>query len=94
MPISSESDWTCMNYDGQCDLQEKSFECHRKCPRVRRHAMGAGSVSSAILDHLLLLCLERSEVHGEGRTRTLGFCVLYVKYSTTLKLLKNKAIME
>lgn len=59
-----------LNYDWQCDLQEKSFECHRKCPWVGRHSMGVGPVSSVVLDHLLLLRLERSKVHREGSAIT------------------------
>lgn len=31
--------------------------------------MGVGSVSSVVLDHLLLLRLERSKVHREGTIR-------------------------
>lgn len=55
-----------MSYSWTCVLQEKSFECHRKCQWVRRSTMGVGSVSSVVLGHLLFLCLERSKVHWEG----------------------------
>ena len=72
-----------------CDLQEKNFECHSKSQWVRQHPMGAGSVPSVVLDHLLLLCLERSEVHWEGRT--LDFC-MFIKYQAALNLLKENGI--
>lgn len=61
-----------------CDLQEKNLKCHRKSRGVRQHALGAGSVSPAVLDCLLLLCLERSKVHGEGNTRI--FFTLHITF--------------
>lgn len=62
-------------FDWNWHLQEKNFECHRKCPWVRQHAMGVGFVPSVILDGLLLLRLERSKVHREGTPRNF-FCVV------------------
>lgn len=69
------SHMTLVNCNITCDLQEKDFESHWKCRRIRQHAMGAGSVSYARLDRLLLLRLERSEVHWEG-TRTFDVATL------------------
>lgn len=68
--------WKCLIYNWNWDLQEKSSERHRKCPWVRQHAMGVGSVSSAVLDGLLLLRLERSKVHWEGTPRNFFPCCM------------------
>lgn len=47
--------------------QDTSFKYHRKYSRDGQRAMGVGSVSSVVVDYLLLLCLERSKVYRQGR---------------------------
>lgn len=56
-------------------FQEKNSENHRKYRGIWQCAVGAGPVSSLVLDHLLLLYLERGKVHREGRT-IISTCVL------------------
>lgn len=48
--------------------------------------MGAGAVSSVVLDYLLLLHLERSKVYREGRTI---ICMYVRNFHLTLRLLTN-----
>lgn len=49
--------------------------------------MGVGPVSSVVLDHLLLLRLERSKVHREGSAITF-FMLMF----QAVELLKRKAL--
>lgn len=69
------------------NFQEKNFEHHRKYRRVWQCAVGAGPVSSLVLDHLLLLHLERCKVHREGRT--IMCTCLDANSQLTLRLLKG-----
>lgn len=55
-------------------LQEENFKRHRECARAGQHPMGVGSVSPAGLGRLLLLYLERSEVHRKGCSTNFIFC--------------------
>lgn len=57
-------------------LQEENFKRHRECARAGQHPMGVGSVSPVGLGRLLLLRLERSEVHREGCSTTFFSVVL------------------
>lgn len=47
-------------------LQEADFERDGKCARAGQHPLGVGSVPPVSLARLLLLRLERSEVHRQG----------------------------
>lgn len=62
--------WDC---NSKYYFQEKSFESHRQSKQARQCSLGAGSVSSTVMDSLLLLCLERSEVYWEGKVGSLPF---------------------
>lgn len=47
-------------------MQEESTQDFRRHPAPGQPALGAGSVSLAGVDHLLLLHLERGQVHRQG----------------------------
>jgi len=49
-------------------MQEESAKDFRWHPECRQPALGAGSVSLAGMDHLLLLHLERGQVHRQGES--------------------------
>lgn len=50
--------------------------------------MGVGPVSSVVLDHLLLLRLERSKVHREGSAITF----FMLMFQAAVELLKRNAL--
>lgn len=75
-----------------CALQEKGFKCHRKYPWDGRPAVGAGSVPAAVMGHLLFLCLERSEVHWEGRRQVQ--CTAHRNVVGRHSVLKNANIVS
>lgn len=65
--------WDC---NSKVDFQEKSFESHRQCLQAWKYSLGPSSVSSSVLDYLLLLCLERSEVYWKGKVASLPFSLM------------------
>lgn len=50
--------------------QEENFKRHRKCARAGQHPMGLSAVLAVSLARLLLLRLERSQVHRQGHRTT------------------------
>lgn len=57
-------------------LQEENFKRHRKCARAGQHPLGVSSVSATSLGRLLLLRLERSEVHRQGCSTASFFSIV------------------
>ena len=53
-----------------CDVQEESVERHRESPPDGQRPVGTGPVSAAVLDRVLLLHLERCEVHRKGKIQS------------------------
>lgn len=49
-------------------MQEEGAKDFRRHPAPGQPALGAGSVSLAGVDHLLLLHLERGQVHRQGES--------------------------
>lgn len=75
-------------------LQEEDFKCHRKCARAGQHPMGVGSVSPVSLGRLLLLRLERSEVHRQGCPTAFSVVVLNTRLNVNwLKFLLRIATL-